>query len=65
MIKVDDSGAVSVVEDPNEREQIASASKLRRRKADVHGLQLDDEDVDDGLLPMDYDQNQNEPPLRD
>ena len=60
VIKVDDSGAVSVVDDPNEREQIASASKLRRRKADVHGMQMDDDDVIDGLLPMDYEQEQHD-----
>ena len=47
-IKVNDSGQVSVVEDPGERAQIASASKIRRRKADVHGLQLDDESVNIG-----------------
>ena len=36
-LKFDDEGSVKVVDDPEEREQIASESK-RRRKTDVNGL---------------------------
>ena len=48
-IKVDDSGAVSIVDDPGERQQIASASKIRRRRAQIHDIQLDDESMLQGM----------------